>query len=127
MQKVPITYISTEELIPLAEKMFEEKRRLVIMNGYVDKEGNYCVVYNFDIDGKLETYIVKGYKTVPSITYIYKGSAQWCEEEICEMMPIQFDGLEKSGRLFLPDDFDGTGQILVMPLDELRKKDNKEE
>lgn len=37
-------------------------------------------------------------------------------------MDIEFDGLNKGDRLFLPDDFDGSGQILVTPMEELRKK-----
>jgi hypothetical protein len=127
MHKFDGSYISREELIPTAQKMLEEKRRLVIMNGYVDKEGNNVVAYNFDVDGDIRTYLCKGYSELPTLTTVYGGSAQWCEEEICEMMPIQFDGLEKSGRLFLPDDFDGSGQILVLPLAELKKaKDAKE-
>jgi len=126
LHKTNITNISKEEIMPLAEKMSSEKRRLVIMNGYVDTEGKNSIVYNYDVEGKVETFICRGYDSFPSITSIYKGSAQWCEEEICEMMQIEFEGLNKSGRLFLPDDFDGTGQILVTPLAEL-KKNNKEE
>lgn len=125
MQNNVIKEISKEDLIPLSEKMLKEKRRLVIMNGYVDKDGNNVVVYNFDIDGQLETYLCRGYGKLPSLTSRYKGSAQWCEEEICEMMPIEFEGLKKTGRLFLPDEFDGSGQILVMPLDELKKINEK--
>lgn len=127
MHKFDSTYITKEELIPIAEKMLSEKRRLVIMNGYVDKEGNNVVAYNFDIDGDIKTYLCKGYSLLPSLTPIYKGSAQWCEEEICEMMPIDFEGLEKSGRLFLPEEFDGSGQILVMPLSELKKSREERE
>lgn len=123
MHKFDGTYITKEELVSLAKKMLSEKRRLLIMNGYVDKEGNNVVAYNFDISGDVKTYLCKGYDVLPSITPIYGGSAQWCEEEICEMMPINFEGLSKSGRLFLPDDFDGSGQILVMPLSELKKCD----
>lgn len=121
MHKFDSTDITKEELIPIAEKMLKEKRRLVIMNGYVDKEGKNVVAYNFDIDGDIKTYLCKGYSMLPSLTPIYGGSAQWCEEEICEMMPIDFEGLNKSGRLFLPEEFDGSGQILVMPLSELKK------
>jgi Ni,Fe-hydrogenase III component G len=127
MHKFDSTYITREELIPIAEKMLNEKRRLVIMNGYVDKEGSNVVAYNFDIDGDIKTYLCKGYSLLPSLTPIYKGSAQWCEEEICEMMPIDFEGLEKSGRLFLPEEFDGSGQILVMPLSELKKSREERE
>lgn len=122
MHKTDITYINKDEIVSMAEKMLSEKRRLVIMNGYVDKEGNNVIAYNFDIDGNLKTYICKGEKTFPTITHIYKGSAQWCEEDICEVMEVDFEGLKKGDRLFLPDDFDGSGQILVTPIEELRNK-----
>jgi hypothetical protein len=127
MHKFDGTVISREELVPLVNKMLEEKRRLVIMNGYVDKEGKNVVAYNFDFEGDIKTYLCKGYESLPSITPIYGASAQWCEEEICEMMPIDFEGLEKSGRLFLPEDFDGSGQILVLPISELKKSKEERE
>lgn len=114
-------YISKEEIIPVAEKMLKEKRRLLIMNGYIDKEEKKVIAYNYCIDGDVETYLCSGYDSIPSITGIYGGSAQWCEEEISELMSIEFEGLKKSGRLFLPDDFDGSGQILVLPIDDLKK------
>lgn len=125
MHKFDAEYVTKEELLPLVQRMLEEKRRLVIMNGYVDKEGNNVIAYNFDFDGDIKTYLCKGYRSIPSITPIYSASAQWCEEEIAEMMPIEFEGLTKSGRLFLPEEFDGTGQILVMPLSELKKAADK--
>ena len=128
MHKADINYINKDEIVKIAEEMLKEKRRLVIMNGYVDKEGNNVVAYNYDIDGKLKTFLCKGEKLLPTITHIYKGSAQWCEEDICEVMDIEFDGLDKGDRLFLPDDFDGSGHILVTPLEELRnKRKGKEE
>lgn len=122
MQENIIHEIEISDLIPLAEKYLNEERRLVIMNGYINTDGQNVIAYNFDIDGKINTYLLKNEKVVPSLTPLYKGSAQWCEEEICEMMDVEFMGLEKSGRLFLPEDFDGTGQILVIPLNELKEK-----
>lgn len=118
--------ISKNELLELAEKMKSEGRRLLIINGYVDKEENNVVVYHFDIEGDIKTFILRGCKEIPSLINIYGVSARWCEEEICEMMPIKFEGLNNCNRLFLPEEFDGSGQILVMPLSEL-KKHNKEE
>ena len=129
MHKKNIINVTKQELIPLAQKFLSEKRRLVIMNGYIDKEGKYSIAYNFDIDGSLVTYLCKSSEPAfPSLTPVYKNAAEWCEEEICEMMPVKFEGLPKSKRLFLPDDFDGSGQILVLPMDELKKcRDNHDE
>lgn len=44
-------------------------------------------------------------------------------------MPVKFEGLVFSGRLFLPDEFkEGQGQILIMPLNKLKKlKNNQKE
>lgn len=112
--------ISKEELINLAEKMKADRYKLLIINGYIDKEGRKVVAYNFDINGNIKTYLLRGYDSLPTLTKVYKGAAQWCEEEIEEMMPIKFDGLERSGRLFLPDDFNGEGQILVLPIAEIK-------
>lgn len=122
MHKTDITYINKDEIVNMAGEMINQKRRLVIMNGYVNKEGENVIAYNFDIGGDIKTFICKGEKVFPTITHIYKGSAQWCEEEICEVMDVDFEGLEKGDRLFLPDDFDGSGQILVTPIEELRNR-----
>ena len=39
-----------------------------------------------------------------------------------ELMPITFEGVDTSKRLFMPDSMlDGQGQILVTPMDKLKK------
>lgn len=118
--------IKKEELLKVAEDMLKEKRRLLMINGYIDEEGKNVIAYNFDIAGAVRTYLLKGEEEVPSITPIYGGSARWAEEEIEEMMQVKFEGLNRSGRLFLPEEFkEGEGQILVMPLSELKKYKDK--
>ena len=67
---------------------------------------------------------------VPSISEIYDTAASWPERELNELMGIEFEGLDVSQRLFLPEDMletQGKGQILVMPLKELVDKNLKEE
>ena len=53
------------------------------------------------------------------------------ERELNELLGIEFEGLDMSKRLFLPEDMletEGKGQIFVMPLSELREKNaGKEE
>lgn len=120
--------IAKDELIEIAQKMFKDKRRLVMINGYLNEEKEIVIAYNFDLDGDVITYLLKGESKIPSITPIYQGSARWAEEEIEEMLPVTFEGLNRSGRLFLPEEFkDGEGQILVMPLEELKKYKDKRE
>ena len=120
--------ISKDEILEVAEKNFQDRNRLIIINGYINTEKQNVVAYNFDINGDVITYLVKGENELPSLTEIYGESARWAEEEIEELMPVKFTNLNKSGRLILPEDFkEGEGQILVMTLSELKKlKNNKE-
>lgn len=118
--------ITSKDIIGVAKEMIYKKRRLVIMNGYINENKENVICYNFDIDGKIDTYTIVGENEIPSITTIYGASARWCEEEIEEMMGIVFIGLNRSGRLFLPEEFkEGEGQILIMPLKELKKLKEK--
>ena len=120
--------ISKDEILEVAEKNFQDRNRLIIINGYINTEKQNVVAYNFDVNGDVITYLVKGENELPSLTEIYGESARWAEEEIEELMPVKFTNLNKSGRLILPEDFkEGEGQILVMTLSELKKlKNNKE-
>ena len=54
---------------------------------------------------------------------IYDLAAAWPEREINELIGVTFEGLDCSERLFLPDNMaeEMKGQILVTPLEELRK------
>ena len=118
--------IKKEDLLDSVKAMYKKKRRLVMINGYINENKENVIAYNFDVNGDITTYLVKGEEVLPSITPIYSGSARWAEEEIEEMMNMKFDGLDRSGRLFLPEEFkDGEGQILVMPLSELKKYKDK--
>lgn len=120
--------IDKSQLIDLANKMLTEKRRLLMINGYINEEKQNVVAYNFDIDGGVTTYFIKGESEIPSITPVFGASARWPEEEIEEMMPVKFTNLNRTGRLFLPEEFkDGEGQILVIPISELKKYKEKEE
>lgn len=118
--------ITSKDITRIAKEMLCKKRRLVIMNGYINENKENVICYNFDIDGTIDTYTIVGEKEIPSITEIYEASARWCEEEIEEMMEVRFIGLNRSGRLFLPEEFkEGEGQILIMPLEELKKLKEK--
>lgn len=123
MQNFKTFEISKEEIIPLAERMKQEGRRLLMIHGYVDKEGQKVVNYQYDMGETVESYSIKGVENLPSISHIYDLAAAWPEEEIHELLGINFQGLKMRGRLFLPDTMlDGKGQIIVTPLNELRKK-----
>ena len=125
MGNITIEEISKNDIVSKVQEVRDKGGRLVAINGYVDAEKNNVVVHTLEYDDVRRQYHVKGEKVLPTVTNVYKG-AQWFEEEIQEMMPLKFEGLIFSGRLFLPDEFkDGEGQILIMPLNELKKlKDN---
>ena len=63
-----------------------------------------------------------GEQSVPSIADVYDEAARWPELELNELLGIDFEGLDTSKRLFLPENLletQGKGQILVTPLKEL--------
>lgn len=123
MQNFKSIEIKKEEIVPIAEKMSVEGRRLVMIQGYVDKEGQKIVSYQYEVGDTIEAYTVKGEDVLPTISHIYDVSASWPEEELHELIGVNFEGLNMRGRLFLPDTmFEGKGQILVTPLNELVKK-----
>ena len=125
MGSITVEEIQKKDIVSKVQDVRDKGGRLVAINGYVDAEKNNVVVYTLEYDDVRKHYHVKGENLLPTVTNVYKG-AQWFEEEIQEMMPLKFEGLIFTGRLFLPEEFkEGEGQILIMPLNELKKlKDN---
>lgn len=123
MQKFKSFEIKKEEILSLAERMKGEGRRILMIQGYVNKEGNIVVAYQYEVGDCIESYKIIGESELHSISHIYDLAAAWPEEELFELMGIKFEGLNLRGRLFLPDTMlDGQGQIIVTPLSELREK-----
>ncbi|EYE88379.1 hypothetical protein Q428_08245 [Fervidicella metallireducens AeB] len=123
MQEFKSFEIKKEEIVPLAEKKKKEGIRLLMIQGYVDKEGQVVVCYQYEVGNCIESYKITGEAELPSISHIYDLAAAWPEEELYELMGVNFQGLEMRGRLFMPDTtLEGRGQILVTPLSELKKK-----
>lgn len=115
--------IQKEDILPIAERMKAEQRPLVMIHGYVDKEGQNVVSYDYSLGNCLESYFVTGERELPSIGGIYDQAAIWPERELMELMGLAFSGLDNTERLFLADNMlDGQGQIIVTPLAELREK-----
>lgn len=122
MHKADFRDINKKQILSTAEEMKKKGCALVVISGYVDKEGKTCLAYSYDVGGAVVTYKCTGENSVPSITEVYGTAAEWFEEEISELMGVEFKGLKNCGRLFLPEEFDGSGQIIVSSLEELRKK-----
>ena len=123
MQTNKIVDITKDEVVPIAEKMWEEKQLLVMIHGYLEKDGTPVVSYEYGFGEEITCYVVKGESVLPTISNVYSMAAAWPEREINELLPISFEGLDTSQRLFLPDNMlEGKGQIIVTPISELRAK-----
>ena len=115
--------ITKDEVRTVAQRMKEEGRMLTLIHGYVDKEGKKVVSYDYDFGCTLERYVVVGEDVLPTISDIFDDGAAWPERELNELMGMEFEGLDTSNRLFMPEHLlEGQGQILVTPLSELREK-----
>ena len=126
MQEYKRTEIRKDEIVALAERMRKEGRMLVMIHGFLDKEGRLVVAYDYAV----ESYYVLGETQLPSIGEIYDTAATWPERELNELFGVSFEGLDMSQRLFLPEDMletEGKGQIMVTPLSELRENVQKKE
>lgn len=122
MHKADFRDITKEQIIKIAEEKKRNGCFLTVIVGYHDKDGKPVIAYSYDSNGDIETYKCSNENVLPSITPVYGAAAEWFEEEISELMEVKFEGLEKKDRLFLPEEFDGSGQIIVTPLSELREK-----
>lgn len=121
MHKADFKEMTGEQIVSVAKEKKDSGCTLVVIVGYYDKEGKPVITYSYDVNGAIETFCCRGESTLPTITGIYGLAAEMFEEEISELMEVKFEGLDKKGRLFLPEEFDGSGQILVTSMSELRK------
>jgi len=128
MQDYKATEITRDEIVPLAERMRREGRQLVMIHAYVQKDGQPHISWDYEVGNCVESYYLLGEMNLPSIAGIYDVAAKWPEIELHELMGYEFEGLDTSERLFLPEDMletQGKGHILVMPLRELVEKRNE--
>lgn len=130
MQEYRRIDISKEEIVPTAERMRRDGRYLVMIHGFINKDGQTDVSYDYAVDPAIESYHVVGETVLPSIALVYDTAAEWPERELNEMYGLEFEGLDVSKRLFLPEDMletQGRGQIMVTPLKELVEKNITQE
>ena len=102
----------------------------MMIHAFIDKEGRMDISWDYAVDPAIESYHVVGEMKVPSVGEIYDTAATWPERELNELFGIEFEGLDVSQRLFLPEDMletQGKGQIMVTPLKELVEKNVKKE
>lgn len=130
MQEYRRIDITRDQIVPIAERMRKSGRYLVMIHAFIDKDGQMDISYDYAVDPAIESYHVAGETKVPSIAPIYDTAAEWPERELNELFGIEFEGLDVSKRLFLPEDMlemQGKGQIMVTPLEELVAKNIRQE
>ena len=122
MQEYKVFPIEKDQIVPLAERMRKAGHFLVMIHGYLNKDGQLDVSYDYAVDPAVESYHIVGEMKLPSIGEIYDTAATWPERELNELFGVEFEGLDMSKRLFLPEDMledQGKGHIMVTPLSEL--------
>ena len=130
MQEYKRIDIGKDQIVPVAERMRKAGVYLVMIHAFIDKEGRMDISWDYAVDPAIESYHVVGEMKVPSVGEIYDTAAAWPERELNELFGIEFEGLDVSKRLFLPEDMletQGKGQIMVTPLKELVEKNVKKE
>ena len=130
MQEYRRIDIGKDQIVPVAERMWKAGVYLVMIHAFIDKEGRMDISWDYAVDPAIESYHVVGEMKVPSVGEIYDTAATWPERELNELFGIEFEGLDVSQRLFLPEDMletQGKGQIMVTPLKELVEKNIKGE
>ena len=128
MQEYKIIPIEKDQIVPIAERMKKNGVFLVMIHGFIDKEGRMDISYDYAVEPVIESYHVVGEMKLPSISSIYATAAEWPERELNELFNVEFEGLDVSKRLFLPEDMletQGKGHIMVTPLSELVEKNVK--
>ena len=121
--------ITKDQVIPIAEKMRKAGVWLTMIHGFLNEEGKMDVSWEYQVEPVIESYHVVGEMQLPSIGAIYDCAAEWPERELNELFLFEFEGLDTSKRLFLPEEMletQGKGQIMVTPLSELVEKNKKE-
>ena len=125
MQEYKRIDIGKDQIVPVAERMRKAGVYLVMIHAFIDKEGRMDISWAYAVDPAIESYHVVGEMKVPSVGEIYDTAATWPERELNELFAVEFEGLDTSKRLFLPEDMletQGKGQIMVTPLSELVEK-----
>ena len=130
MQEYKRIEISKDQVVPIAEKMRKAGVYLAMIHGFLNEEGQMDVSWDYSVEPVIESYHVVGETVLPTISEIYDQAAAWPERELNEIFGVEFEGLDMSKRLFLPEEMletQGKGHIMVTPLAELRAKNIKEE
>ena len=73
MQEYKRIDITKDEIVPIAERMRKKEVYLVMIHGFLDKEGRPDISYEYAVGSVLESYHVVGETVLPSISGIYES------------------------------------------------------
>jgi hypothetical protein len=91
----------------MAHVMIESKARLVTMTAREDSDGEFRIIYHWDLEGRMLNMVAMTDKgCIPSIAMIHPAS-DWMEREIHEYFAVQFNGRESSALYLNPGDSPG--------------------
>ena len=87
MQENKVTQITRDEVVPLAERMKKAGRYLVMIHGWLDKDGQPVVSWDYSVPPAVECYRVVGETKLPSIgeiAYPWERAYAACSESQTE-------------------------------------------
>ena len=100
----------------MASDMKQEGAKLLSINAYVDINGITKVVYNFEISKEnVKTYICRVDDEIISVKDYFGKFAVAYEQEIMEIIPLKFIGVEEKP-MFLSKDSNLRGQLFAVPV-----------
>ncbi len=116
MHKINIEFISSAQVGKMADEMKSDKARLLSINGYVDIDGVPKVVYNFEISKEnVKSFICKVDDLMISLKDHFGKFVMAYEQEIMEIMPVKFTGVEEKP-MFISKDSTLRGQLFTVPI-----------
>gem|GEM_PF-6396557 len=122
MHKINIEYISSAQINIMTDNMRHEGTRLLSINAYIDINGVTKVIYNFEISKEnVKTYICRVDGEMISIKDCFGEFAAAYEQEIMEIIPLKFIGVEEKS-MFLSKDSNLRGQLFTVPVLEEENK-----
>ena len=66
MQENKVTQITKDQVVPVAERMKKAGRYLVMIHGWLDKDGQLVVSWDYSVPPAIEKYQVIGEMKLPT-------------------------------------------------------------
>jgi hypothetical protein len=116
LHKINIEFISSEQVDRMAKEMKSGNARLLSINGYADIDRELKVVYNFEVSKEnVKSYICIVDDEIISLKDYFGKFVTAYEEEIMEIIPVKFIGVEEKS-MFLPLDSNLRRKLFTVPV-----------